>query len=115
MGPLVASVRTVNRKFNLESIGLIVHHLLMKRLSILQQRISNNSCDLLGGESLNPLFALFNHSCDPNVDWSSAAGNHRTIMVRARRNIRKGEQLLVEYDQFMRDQRLHIRRERYYR
>jgi SET domain-containing protein len=66
-------------------------------------------------ESLNPLFALFNHSCDPNVEWSSAARYHRTILVRARRDIEEGEQLLVEYDQFMRKQPLHARRERYYR
>ena len=66
-------------------------------------------------ESLNPLFALFNHSCEPNVEWSATAEDHRTILVRARRNIRKGEQLLVEYDQFMRDQPLEVRRKRMFR
>ena len=84
-------------------------------LLTIQARILNNSCGDPMAESLNPLFALFNHSCEPNVEWSSTANNHQTILVRARRNIRKGEQLLVEYDQFMRDQPLEVRRKRMYR
>ena len=84
-------------------------------LFTIQARTSNNSCGDLSAESLNPLFALFNHSCDPNVEWNSAAEDHRTILVRARRDIEEGEQVLVEYDQFMRDQPLETRRERYYR
>jgi hypothetical protein len=84
-------------------------------LLTIQARILNNSCGDPMAESLNPLFALFNHSCEPNVEWSSTAENHQTILVRARRNIEKGEQLLVEYDQFMRDQPLEVRRKRMYR
>ena len=84
-------------------------------LLTIQARVLNNSCGDLMAESLNPLFALFNHSCEPNVEWSATAEDHRTILVRARRNIRKGEQLLVEYDQFMRDQPLEVRRKRMFR
>jgi hypothetical protein len=84
-------------------------------LLTIQARVLNNSCGDLMAECLNPLFALFNHSCEPNVEWSATAANHRTILVRARCNIRKGEQLLVEYDQFMRDQPLEVRRKRMFR
>lgn len=84
-------------------------------LLTVQARILNNSCGDPSAECLNPLFALFNHSCKPNVEWTAAAEDRRTILIRARRNIEEGEQLLVEYDQFMRDQPLEIRRKRMYR
>lgn len=84
-------------------------------LFTIQARILNNSCGDMMAKSLNPLFALFNHSCEPNVEWTTTSKDHRTIKVRARRDIQKGEQLLVEYDQFMRDQPLEIRRKRMYR
>ena len=84
-------------------------------LLTIQARVLNNSCGDLMAESLNPLFALFNHSCEPNVEWSTTAEDHRTILVRARSNVQKNEQLLVEYDQFMRDQPLEVRRKRMFR
>ena len=80
-------------------------------LFTIQARVNNNSCGDPMAESLNPLFALFNHSCEGNVHWGIRE-DHRTIMVKAKRDIKEGEQLLVEYDQFMEDQPLEIRRKR---
>ena len=80
-------------------------------LFTIQARAFNNSCGDPMSESLNPLFSLFNHSCEPNVEWTTTE-DHRTIKVKARRNIDGGEQLLVEYDQFIRNQPLEARRKR---
>lgn len=51
-------------------------------LMTIQARVLNNSCGDLMAESLNPLFALFNHSCEPNVEWSATAEDHRTSTLR---------------------------------
>ena len=80
-------------------------------LLTIQARVLNNSCGDPIAESLNPLFCLFNHSCEPNVQWTMTE-DHRTIKVRTKRDIKEGEQLLVEYDQFMENQPLEVRRKR---
>ena len=83
-------------------------------LFTVQARVLNNSCGDPMAESLNPLFSLFNHSCKPNVNWTTN-DDHRTIRVQANQDIMKGEQLLVEYDQFMSSQPLAVRRKRMWR
>ncbi|KAK3716034.1 hypothetical protein LTR37_006764 [Vermiconidia calcicola] len=57
-------------------------------LFTIQARVLNNSCGDPIAECLNPLFCLFNHSCEPNVLWTTAE-DHRTIRVRAARNLQE--------------------------
>lgn len=60
---------------------------------------------------LSPLFSLFNHSCAPSVAWKT----HETrlaIDLTTNRDIRKGEQLFVEYDGHVHDRPLNTRRKR---
>jgi hypothetical protein len=83
-------------------------------LFTIEARIDNNSCGDPMTTSLNPLFCLFNHSCEPNVNWTTQE-DHRTIVVKGARDIKKGEQLFVEYDGFMADQPLENRRKRMWR
>ena len=78
-------------------------------LFTMQARIANNSCGDPIADCLNPLFSLFNHSCEPNVEWTSSE-DHRTIRVTAGTDIEQGEQLFVDYNGFMRDQPLEVRR-----
>ena len=80
-------------------------------LFTIEARALNNSCGDPMVASLNPLFSLFNHSCEPNVDWSTSR-DHRTIRVKALRSIRSGEQLFVAYDGFITAQPLQVRRKR---
>ena len=54
-------------------------------------------------------------SCEPNVKWTSTAGNHSTVELRATRDIAAGEQLFVEYDAFMSGCGLDERRKRLWR
>jgi SET domain-containing protein len=61
--------------------------------------------------SLNPLFSLFNHSCEPDLDWETQR-DHRTVVMRVSKNVRAGEQLFVEYDGFEHDKPVNERRQR---
>ncbi|CZT16904.1 uncharacterized protein RCC_12002 [Ramularia collo-cygni] len=63
-------------------------------------RMDNNSWSDPGTSSVNGLFSLINHSCEPNSQWKSE-GSHLTLRVTASRDIIKGEQIFIEYDQFM--------------
>lgn len=74
-------------------------------------RLDNNSWSTPTCAVLNPLFSLFNHSCDPNVDWKSS-NDHRTIKMTTKRDVAKDEQLFVEYDSFEHKKPLAQRRER---
>ena len=46
-------------------------------------------------EAINPLFSFLNHSCDPNVGYTSE--NNSTLIMAAKRDIRKGEELAISY------------------
>jgi len=80
-------------------------------LFAISARLDNNSWSNPSCASLNPLFSLFNHSCEPNVHWSSSR-DHRTIKITASRDLVKGEQLFVEYDSFEHDKPVAQRRKR---
>jgi hypothetical protein len=80
-------------------------------LFTLSARLSNNSWTNPVSVSLNPLFSLFNHSCEPNVDWATQK-DHRTVIMRVSRDVTAGEQLFVEYDGFEHDRPVHERRQR---
>jgi hypothetical protein len=73
--------------------------------------LSNNSWTNPMSVSLNPLFSLFNHSCEPNVDWATQK-DHRTVVMRVSKDAAAGEQLFVEYDGFEHDKPVHERRQR---
>ena len=74
-------------------------------------RLDNNSWTNPSCAVLNPLFSLFNHSCDPNVEWRSSR-DHRTIKMTTARDVAMGEQLFVEYDSFEHKKPVAQRRER---
>jgi hypothetical protein len=80
-------------------------------LFTLAARLRNNSWSSPVAAALNPLFSLFNHSCEPNVEWQTRK-DHRTIDLSISRDVVAGEQLFVEYDGFMHDSPLEDRRAR---
>lgn len=77
----------------------------------LSARLSNNSWTNPMSVSMNPLFSLFNHSCEPNVDWATQK-DHRTVVMRVSKDVVAGEQLFVEYDGFEHDKPVDERRKR---
>lgn len=74
-------------------------------------RLDNNGWTSPTCAVFNPLFSLFNHSCEPNVDWRSSK-DHRTIKMTTTKDVAKSEQLFVEYDSFEHKKPLQQRRER---
>lgn len=80
-------------------------------LFTLRARIANNSCSDPIHISIFPLFSLFNHSCEPNLQWSTERAHH-TMIVKANKAIAEGEQMFVEYDGYVSDQQLQERRKR---
>ncbi|GAB7322194.1 hypothetical protein MBLNU13_g03199t2 [Cladosporium sp. NU13] len=80
-------------------------------LFTLSARLSNNGWTNPMSVSLNPLFSLFNHSCEPNVDWATQK-DHRTVVMRVSKDVVAGEQLFVEYDGFEHDKPVAERRKR---
>jgi hypothetical protein len=80
-------------------------------LFTIMARLSNNSWTNPMSVSLNPLFSLFNHSCEPNVDWTTKR-DHRTVVMRVSKDVAAGEQLFVEYDGFEHDKPVDERRQR---
>jgi hypothetical protein len=80
-------------------------------LFTISARLHNNSWTNPIAVSLNPLFSLFNHSCDPNAEWQTQK-DHRTVVMRTSRDVMEGEQLLVEYDSFVHDEAVGERRHR---
>lgn len=78
----------------------------------IEARLSNNSWSDTIATCLSPLFCMINHSCEPNLYWCSQP-DHSTLKITAKRDIKKGEQLLLEYDQFQGKNSLADRRERY--
>ncbi|KAF2209665.1 hypothetical protein CERZMDRAFT_86645 [Cercospora zeae-maydis SCOH1-5] len=80
-------------------------------LFTLEARVANNAWSDPQVACLSPLFALINHSCDPNLSWRSLS-DHRTLILEAKRAIKKGEQLSIEYDAFQHHKPLEERREK---
>ncbi|KAM3418360.1 hypothetical protein BST61_g4359 [Cercospora zeina] len=80
-------------------------------LFTLEARVANNAWSDPQTACLSPLFALINHSCDPNLSWRSLP-DHRTLLLEAKQPIKKGEQLSIEYDAFQHHKPLKERREK---
>ncbi|QSZ30013.1 hypothetical protein DSL72_004531 [Monilinia vaccinii-corymbosi] len=63
-------------------------------------RLQNNkhgqTFDDIRGTAINPLYSMFNHSCDPNVDWRHDDENS-TVTMFAERDIKKGEEMFISY------------------
>jgi hypothetical protein len=78
-------------------------------LFTISSRLHNNSWTNPIAVSLNPLFSLFNHSCDPNAEWKTQK-DHRTVVMRTSRDVMKGEQLFVEYDEAVGERRHRLAR-----
>ncbi|KAK5124659.1 hypothetical protein LTR85_001372 [Meristemomyces frigidus] len=76
-------------------------------LFTLEARVENNSWSDPLHSCISPLFSLFNHSCEPNVEKI-----HTIMVIRVTEDIKQGEQLFVDYDGFMKDQPLAARRKR---
>lgn len=67
-------------------------------LYTIEARIDNNCFTTSTSACLATLFALFNHSCAPNVHWNSSRNG--SVHLYAKRDIRAGEQLLVTYNEY---------------
>lgn len=80
-------------------------------LFTMKARIENNSWSDPMVTSVNPLFSLFNHSCEPNVEWTGQE-DHRTVIMKASQDVKKGEQFFVAYDGYISSLPLVERRKR---
>ena len=80
-------------------------------LFTLYARIENNGWSDPTHMCISPLFSLFNHSCEPNVNWTILS-DHTSMIIRTVRDVTVGEQLFVEYDGYQQDQPLAARRKR---
>ncbi|KAI9641436.1 hypothetical protein NHQ30_010243 [Ciborinia camelliae] len=63
-------------------------------------RLQNNkhgqTFDDIRGTAISPLYSMFNHSCDPSVDWRHDDENS-TVTMFAERDIQKGEEMFISY------------------
>jgi hypothetical protein len=64
-------------------------------------RLANNKAGSLDArlgfvDEITPHLPLFNHSCNPNVEWKREDGS-TTVRFFARRNIRQDEELFCSY------------------
>lgn len=71
-------------------------------LLTIEARLDNNCWSQPNACCLNALFALFNHSCEPNIAWK-CLDDHRTVHMSAVRQIEIGEQLFVQYNSYLDD------------
>ncbi|KAF2808955.1 uncharacterized protein BDZ99DRAFT_463806 [Mytilinidion resinicola] len=46
---------------------------------------------------LNRLYSMLNHSCHPNLDWTHQYDRRSSVMIRAKRDIKKGEELFISH------------------
>ena len=107
---LVRDIEITNRALQLFGIDIFANHNFDSWvLFTLDARAANNSCGNPSVDLLCPLFALFNHSCEPNCDWTIAK-DHQSVIVTAQTPIKMGEQMLVSYDQYLNDATLDERR-----
>lgn len=69
-------------------------------LHTIRCRLQNNkhgqTLDGLVGTAVNPLYSMFNHSCDPNVEWEHKEENS-TLRCFARKSVQDGEELFISY------------------
>ncbi|ESZ89925.1 hypothetical protein SBOR_9687 [Sclerotinia borealis F-4128] len=69
-------------------------------LHTINSRLQNNkhgqTFDDIRGTAISPLYSMFNHSCDPNVDWRHDDENS-TVTLFAERDIKKGEEMFISY------------------
>jgi hypothetical protein len=69
-------------------------------LHTIRCRLQNNkhgqTLDGLYGTAVNPLYSMFNHSCEPNVEWEHVEENS-TLRCFSRRDIEQGEELFISY------------------
>jgi hypothetical protein len=55
------------------------------------------------GSAISPLYSMFNHACEPNVDWrhdgvgERGEGGSSTVTMFATRDIKKGEEMCISY------------------
>ena len=71
-------------------------------LLTIQHRLRNNRIALTGLSGrpchlLSQLYAFFNHSCDPNVTSETDSEGGTTLVMKATRSIRSGDELFVSY------------------
>jgi hypothetical protein len=63
-------------------------------------RLQNNkhgaTLDEYVGSAISPLYSMFNHSCDPNVDWRHDE-HSSTVMLFATKDIAEGEEMCISY------------------
>ncbi|KAL3418843.1 WD and tetratricopeptide repeat protein [Phlyctema vagabunda] len=69
-------------------------------LHTMRCRLQNNkhgqTLDGAIGTAVNPLYSMFNHSCEPNVDWRHDARSS-TVTMFAERDVAPGHELLISY------------------
>lgn len=74
-------------------------------LHTMRCRIQNNkhgaTLEGLVGSAISPLYSMFNHACEPNVDWrheeDGNEGGSSTVTMFATRAIDKGEEMCISY------------------
>jgi hypothetical protein len=69
-------------------------------LHTIRCRLQNNkhgaTLDDFVGSAVSPLYSMFNHSCNPNVDWRHDDHNS-TVTLFATRDIKEGEEMCISY------------------
>lgn len=74
-------------------------------LHTMRCRIQNNkhgaTLEGLVGSAISPLYSMFNHACEPNVNWrhddEGNGGGSSTVTMFATRDIKEGEEMCVSY------------------
>nr|OQO29183.1 hypothetical protein B0A51_09385 [Rachicladosporium sp. CCFEE 5018] len=69
-------------------------------LLTLSARLDNNAWSSPTSLCLGGLFCMLNHSCEANARWVQDKDGCRSLGVWTKRAVRKGEEVMVEYDEF---------------